>query len=169
MSANIYQVLAVCQELCWVLYMDSHLIVYSGGQEEVRDLSQEHVAPSWQSQDSDRTLWEPQPKAVLPSIMQEPGSGYPQPAFGGNKRTSISSSTWLLGHVFPGKDPQGRTLGSWHQSPRPGPALPSWGCTREVVDGSCLTHLTSHLPGESLAYNTRSSLQIYSLSKSACG
>lgn len=66
MSVNI-QGLLCARILCWVLYMDSHLIVHPGGWDhftggravtEVRDLSQEHIAPLWQRQDSELTPWD---------------------------------------------------------------------------------------------------------------
>lgn len=31
-SVNIYQVLAMCREVCWVVYIDSHLFACFGGQ-----------------------------------------------------------------------------------------------------------------------------------------
>lgn len=68
---------------------------------------------------------------------------------------------------LPRGESHGRTLDSWHRSPRPGPAPLSWRLYKGSVGRSCLTHLTSQSPGEPLAYSTRSSLQIYSVP--ACG
>lgn len=101
MSVNVYQVVAVCQEVGWVLYMESHLIVHAEGQGHV--MGAEAVTKRLGTLTEDTQLpsgpagtqaW---PCGISSQLScshlgREPGS-----AFGSNKRSSLLSSTWLFG------------------------------------------------------------------------
>ena len=57
-----------------------------------------------------------------------------------DKRFSLPSSNWLLVPILPWEHPKVRTLGCWHQSPRPGVTPPGWGYARERRGRSSLGH-----------------------------
>ena len=57
-----------------------------------------------------------------------------------DKRFSLPSSNWLLVPILPWEHPKVRTLGGWHQSPRPGVTPPGWGYARERRGRSSLGH-----------------------------
>ena len=57
-----------------------------------------------------------------------------------DKRFSLPSSNWLLVPILPWEHPKVRTLGGWHQSPRPGVTPPGWGYARERWGRSSLGH-----------------------------
>lgn len=145
MSEHMYCALALCQELCGVQHMDSHLIIRFGGRDHfiggetvtkrLRTFNQRYAALKWQSWDSDPTLREQRPRAALPSFTQGAWCWAPTHGLTGEQQEVFSSSSnCLLVHVLPGEG--GWTLEGWLQSSRPGLAPPDWGCARGRQTGA---------------------------------